>query len=146
MRSAAAIAAEAGADLIDINMGCPVRKVCKTGAGAALLSRPRPRRRGRVARRREGSGLPVTVKLRSGLGPGDRAGFELAAAARRGGGRRGDRLPSRGRPPPSTRASPTTRWPASWPSGSTVPMIISGGLDTRGGRPCTPTRRRAPTR
>ena len=39
MRSAAAIVAEAGADLIDINMGCPVRKVRKT-AGAALLSDP----------------------------------------------------------------------------------------------------------
>src|ERR687896_494436 len=37
MREAAARVAEAGADLIDLNMGCPVRKVCKTGAGAALL-------------------------------------------------------------------------------------------------------------
>ena len=40
MRRAAAIVAEAGADLIDLNMGCPVRKVCKTGAGAALLDDP----------------------------------------------------------------------------------------------------------
>ncbi|MGB7587277.1 MAG: tRNA-dihydrouridine synthase [Solirubrobacterales bacterium] len=77
MRSAAAIAAEAGADLIDINMGCPVRKVRKTGAGAELLSDPELALalvRGAAA----GSGLPVTVKIRSGLRPGDRSGFELA--------------------------------------------------------------------
>src|SRR5688572_7011754 len=77
MRSAAGIAAEAGADLIDINMGCPVRKVCKTGAGAALLSDPELA----VAIARaasEGAGRPVTVKLRSGLKPGGREGFELA--------------------------------------------------------------------
>ena len=77
MRSAAATVAEAGADLIDLNMGCPVRKVVKTGAGAALLAQPE--RAVEVARAAaEGSGLPVTVKLRSGLEPGDRAGYELA--------------------------------------------------------------------
>src|SRR6187551_696376 len=77
MRSAAATVAEAGADLIDINMGCPVRKVCKTGAGAALLRDPELA----LALARgagEGSGLPVTVKLRSGIEPGDRSGYELA--------------------------------------------------------------------
>ncbi|MDQ2676344.1 MAG: tRNA-dihydrouridine synthase, partial [Actinomycetota bacterium] len=77
MRSAAAMVAEAGADLIDINMGCPVKKVLKTGAGAALLEDAELALK--VARAAgEGSGLPVTVKLRSGLRPGDRSGYELA--------------------------------------------------------------------
>ncbi|HEX8743909.1 MAG TPA: tRNA-dihydrouridine synthase [Thermoleophilaceae bacterium] len=77
MREAAAIAAEHGADLIDLNMGCPVRKVCKTGAGASLLDDPdRALAIARAAA--EGSGLPVTVKLRSGQRPGERTGFDLA--------------------------------------------------------------------
>jgi tRNA-dihydrouridine synthase B len=77
MHSAAALAADAGADLIDINMGCPVRKVRATGAGAALLQRPElALRLARAAG--QGSGRPVTVKLRSGLVPGDRSGFDLA--------------------------------------------------------------------
>ncbi|MDQ3849535.1 MAG: tRNA-dihydrouridine synthase family protein [Actinomycetota bacterium] len=77
MRSAAAHVARAGADLIDLNMGCPVPKVCKTGAGAALLSDPDTAVA--VARAAgEGSGLPVTVKLRSGLRAGDTAGLALA--------------------------------------------------------------------
>ncbi len=64
MRSAAAVVAERGADLIDLNMGCPVPKVMKTGAGAALLKDPETAVA--VARAaREGSGLPVTVKLRA---------------------------------------------------------------------------------
>ena len=77
MRSAAETVAQAGADLIDINMGCPVPKVCKTGAGAALLRDPdRAVALARAAR--EGSGLPVTVKLRPGQRPGDRDGVALA--------------------------------------------------------------------
>jgi nifR3 family TIM-barrel protein len=77
MKIAAEKVRDAGADLIDINMGCPVRKVCKTGAGASLLDdaeRAVAIARGAI----EGSGLPVTVKLRSGLVPGDRRGVDLA--------------------------------------------------------------------
>jgi tRNA-dihydrouridine synthase B len=77
MRSAAGIAAEAGADLIDINMGCPVRKVRKTGAGAELL-RDHDLALALAKGAIEGSGLPVTVKLRSGIASGERSGFDLA--------------------------------------------------------------------
>jgi tRNA-dihydrouridine synthase B len=76
MASAAETVAAAGADLIDINMGCPVPKVCKTGAGAALLAEPQLAVALAEAAAR-GSGLPVTVKLRSGLRPGDHSGIEL---------------------------------------------------------------------
>jgi nifR3 family TIM-barrel protein len=79
MRSAAAHVARVlpQVDVIDLNMGCPVPKVCKTGAGAALLKDPDTAVA--VARAAaEGSGKPVTVKLRSGSTPGDRSGFDLA--------------------------------------------------------------------
>jgi tRNA-dihydrouridine synthase B len=79
MRSAAAYVREhTDVDVIDLNMGCPVPKVAKTGAGAAMLKDPDTAVA--VARAAaEGSGLPVTVKLRSGLVPGDTtSGYDLA--------------------------------------------------------------------
>jgi tRNA-dihydrouridine synthase B len=77
IRVAAETAAQAGPELLDLNMGCPVPKVVKTGAGAALLRDPD--RAVAVARAAiEGSGLPLTVKLRSGSVPGDRSGLDLA--------------------------------------------------------------------
>jgi tRNA-dihydrouridine synthase B len=81
MRSAAAHVARAGADAIDINMGCPVSKVQKTGAGAALLADPDRAvavARAAVEGAGEAGGLPVTVKLRSGLRAGETSGFDLA--------------------------------------------------------------------
>ncbi|MDX6664436.1 MAG: tRNA-dihydrouridine synthase [Solirubrobacteraceae bacterium] len=77
MRSAAETVAQAGAGVIDLNMGCPVPKVCKTGAGAALIKDPDTAVA--VARAAvQGSGLPVTVKLRSGQRPGETDGYDLA--------------------------------------------------------------------
>jgi tRNA-dihydrouridine synthase B len=82
MREAAAMAADAGADAIDLNMGCPVRKVCKTGAGAALLDDPAKAvalaEAARDGSRQSGRNLPITAKLRPGKTPGDRAGVQLA--------------------------------------------------------------------
>ena len=78
MRGAASVVADAGADLIDLNMGCPVRKVRKTGAGAELLAEPDLAVAVARAAAEGGRGRPVTVKLRSGLRPGDTSGVELA--------------------------------------------------------------------
>src|SRR4051794_41975018 len=71
MREAAAMVADAGADVVDLNMGCPVRKVCKTGAGAALLD-DHDKAIAIASAAREGSGLPVTVKPRPGRNPAHR--------------------------------------------------------------------------
>jgi tRNA-dihydrouridine synthase B len=65
LAEAACMVAEQGADLIDINMGCPVKKVIKAGAGAILMKDP-----GLVARIiatvKKAVPIPVTVKIRSG--------------------------------------------------------------------------------
>ena len=126
MRRAAARVAEAGADVIDLNMGCPVPKVCKTGAGAALLSDPD--RAVAVARAAaEGGGLPVTVKLRSGQRPGDDAGFHLAqrlvheaGVAAIGFHPRPAAVHHRGRPDYALAARLVRELPA--------PVIVTGGL------------------
>jgi nifR3 family TIM-barrel protein len=78
MRSAAGHVAAAGADAIDINMGCPVPKVRRTGAGAGMLADPDSAVAVARAAVEGAGGLPVTVKLRSGLSPGETSGFDLA--------------------------------------------------------------------
>lgn len=65
MADAAETLASYGPDMIDINMGCPVRKVTKRGAGAALMTTPELARHilQRIVSR---VSLPVTVKIRAG--------------------------------------------------------------------------------
>jgi tRNA-dihydrouridine synthase B len=71
MADAARMVEAAGADIVDINFGCPVRKVTKTGAGASLLDDPEHAARivDSVAR---ATALPVSVKMRRGTGNGSR--------------------------------------------------------------------------
>lgn len=71
MAEAARMVEDAGADIVDINFGCPVRKVTKTGAGATLLEEPERACR-IVAAVAEAVDVPVTVKMRRGLGDGSR--------------------------------------------------------------------------
>jgi tRNA-dihydrouridine synthase B len=128
MRSGAEIAAEAGADLIDINMGCPVRKVLKTGAGAALLH-DRELALGLARGAIEGGGVPVTVKLRSGLEPGDRSGFDLAVALVEEAGVAGVAF----HPRPAAaghKGDPDYALTAELTQRIDVPVIVSGGLQT----------------
>jgi tRNA-dihydrouridine synthase B len=68
MARAAQMAVEAGADIVDINMGCPVKKVVKTGAGASLL-RDRRRVAEIVSTVRLACPVPLTAKIRAGWSP-----------------------------------------------------------------------------
>jgi nifR3 family TIM-barrel protein len=131
MRSAAAYVAEhlPQVDVIDLNMGCPVPKVCKTGAGAALLKDPDTAVA--VARAaREGSGKPVTVKLRSGSTPSDTtSGYELAHRLVEEAGvsaitfhPRSAKVHHKGRPDYDLAAKLVETLPA--------PVILTGGLHT----------------
>jgi nifR3 family TIM-barrel protein len=76
MARAARMVEDAGADLVDVNFGCPVRKVTKTGAGASLLGEPELACRivEAIARAVD---VPVSVKLRRGVENGSRACLEL---------------------------------------------------------------------
>jgi tRNA-dihydrouridine synthase B len=76
MAEAARTVENAGADLVDINFGCPVRKVTKTGAGATLLE-DADRACRIVAAVATAVSVPVSVKMRRGLEDGSRACLEL---------------------------------------------------------------------
>jgi tRNA-dihydrouridine synthase B len=76
MAEAARMVAAAGADIVDINFGCPVRKVTKTGAGATLLDDPA--HAARIVSAVAGAvDIPVSVKMRRGLENGSRRCLEV---------------------------------------------------------------------
>ena len=78
--SAARMVVEAGAEVVDINAGCPVRKVVGTGAGAALMRQPDLLAK-IIRATREAGDFPLTVKLRLGWDDESRNFVEVAQAA-----------------------------------------------------------------
>ena len=72
-------------DAVDINMGCPVKKVCCHGAGAAMLKEPSAAERAVRKVVEAVSPLPVTVKLRAGWDEQQRNAPEIAKACEQGG-------------------------------------------------------------
>jgi tRNA-dihydrouridine synthase B len=128
MRRAAAMVAEAGADMVDLNMGCPVRKVCRTGAGAALLE-DHDRAIALAGAAGQGSGLPVTVKLRPGRRPGDRAGVALARRLVEEAGVAGIAFHPR-HASQQHKGSPDYELAAELVEALEVPVILSGGLSS----------------
>ena len=80
MADAAVYNVERGAEIIDINMGCPAKKVCKKLAGSALLSHPH-QVRAILAAVVAAVDVPVTLKIRTGPDPLHRNGVEIARMA-----------------------------------------------------------------
>jgi len=65
MAAAARIVADSGADILDINFGCSVRKILKSGSGAALMKSPR-RAQAVLESVRAAIQIPLTIKIRTG--------------------------------------------------------------------------------
>ena len=80
MAEAAAFNVSLGAEVIDINMGCPAKKVCNRAAGSALMEHPEQVRKilsAVIAR----VSVPVTLKIRTGPSPAYRNGVQIARIA-----------------------------------------------------------------
>jgi nifR3 family TIM-barrel protein len=77
MAEAARAVEDSGAEICDVNMGCPARKVLRGTAGAALMG-DLDRATAIIRAVRRSVAIPVTVKLRTGLRPGLERDLELA--------------------------------------------------------------------
>lgn len=84
MAQAARYNVSRGAQIIDINMGCPAKKVCNKLAGSALLSHPE-RVRAILQAVVAAVDVPVTLKIRTGPSPAERNGVDIALMAEQSG-------------------------------------------------------------
>ena len=80
MAEAAVIAQEKGADIVDINFGCPARKILKNASGSSLMRDPSLCRR-LLAEVRKAISIPLTIKMRTGWTPSGEEALRLARIA-----------------------------------------------------------------
>ena len=84
MAAAAQMVVAGGADIVDINFGCSVRKILKTGSGAALMKTPALAQK--VLRAvRSAIDIPLTIKIRSGWEPSGKQALQIAGIAEESG-------------------------------------------------------------
>ena len=81
---AAALQVEQGAQIIDLNLGCPAKKVCNIAAGSALLGHPDKLEKIFIAMI-QAVDVPITVKIRTGTEPSQRNAVEIAQIAEHAG-------------------------------------------------------------
>jgi len=84
MATAAQLSVQQGAQIVDINMGCPAKKVNKKKAGSALLPHPELVR-AILESVVDAVDIPVTLKIRTGWDPESRNGLEIAQIAEQSG-------------------------------------------------------------
>ncbi len=80
MADAARIVQDSGADIVDINFGCSVKKILKSNSGSALMKDPPLARRILESVRRAVS-IPLTIKIRSGWEPSGKQALQIARLA-----------------------------------------------------------------
>jgi len=80
MAEAARIVQDSGADIVDINFGCSVKKILKGNSGSALMKEP-PLARRILESVRKAVTIPLTIKIRSGWEPSGKQAVEIARLA-----------------------------------------------------------------
>jgi tRNA-dihydrouridine synthase len=124
MAWAAELAASRGADLVDVNLGCPIDYFTSKGLGAALAREPRRVRR-IVEAMKKAVTVPVTVKLRLGWNDEHRNYMEVAQAAIDGGA---DAITIHGRTR-AARYKTSANWDAIAEAAAALPVPVIGNGD-----------------
>lgn len=130
MALAAQAAERAGADIVDVNAGCPVKKVLRSGAGAALMRNP-VLLGSIISAMARAVKVPVTVKFRVGLEAGENLGPLLARVCEEAGAAA---ITMHGRPASQFHSGPVDiAAVAATAAAVKVPVFGNGGVENAAG-------------